>query len=94
MKWTTPIWSDPVGWSEKVAKTRFRIFILLLFHIYCVLMGLLMINKLLQSVQEGQVYRISTILEVGAFPIVIGGVFLPALYMYAVYRLLRIIKEK
>ena len=95
MKWSTPIWSDPIGWSEKVAKTKFRVFIFVLFHIIFVLAGFCGIYLLLQR-HEFQFDRTLTILALlgGAFPIFVVGIFNPALYLYAMHRLMRIIKEK
>ena len=96
MKWMTPIWSDPIGWSEKVAKTKFRVFIFILAHASFTIAGFFMIYSLLQRIHEFHSDCILTILALlgGAFPIFVVGIYLPALYIYAMHRLMRIIKEQ
>jgi len=27
MKWITPLWRDPIGWSDWVAKTKLRVLV-------------------------------------------------------------------
>ncbi len=45
MKWITPLWSDPIGWSDWVAKTKLRVIIWTLIHIAFVVWGIIMIQK-------------------------------------------------
>src|ERR1019366_3128125 len=82
MKWITPIWSDPVGWSEKVAKTKFRVCLWTVIHLCFVLFGLFAIYWLLQKVDAFQNSRALILLAVfaGAWPILFIGVGYPAMY--------------
>jgi hypothetical protein len=103
MKWITPLWSDPIGWSEAAAKTRLRMFILMSFHIAMTFLGLVifkMSNDMLFKMSNdpdlfGDVryLRILVVLD-GAMGIVLVGMILPAMYLYAMYRLLKIIREE
>lgn len=92
MKIIKPLWSDPVGWAEQVAKTKLRVFLWVLIHIVFVSIGLAGTYVLLQ---KGDVdadvgpYLIPAL----AGPIVIIGIYYPAMYLYAMYRLLKILKE-
>jgi uncharacterized membrane protein YcjF (UPF0283 family) len=96
MKWITPIWSDPVGWSEKVAKTKFRVCLWTVIHLCFVLFGLFAIYWLLQKVDAFQNSRALILLAVfaGAWPILFIGVGYPAMYLYAMHRLLTKLKTQ
>jgi uncharacterized BrkB/YihY/UPF0761 family membrane protein len=97
MKWT-PLWSDPVGWSEKVAKTKCRVFIWALIHLCFVSFGLVAIYWLQQKVYEfpdefrdrASLYAVLA----GAWPILFIGVGFPAMYLYAMYRMLTMLKAQ
>jgi hypothetical protein len=80
MKLITPLWSDPIGWSDWVAKTKLRILIWTLIHIAFVGGGIIM-------VQKGDIVA-------GAAPIVFVGVAYPCMYMCAMHQLLKILKQK
>ena len=82
MKWITPLWSDPVGWSEKVVKTDLRVFIGMLIQLTAILLGL---HKMTPN-------AFTTSGATGI--ILLFGVIFPCMYLYAMYRLLKIIKEK
>lgn len=71
---------DPVGWSEGVAKTKWRVVIFILLHIIAMSLGVLSI-VLSGSVAAGS----------GFFGLM--GVAFPALYLYAIHRLLRVIRK-
>ena len=98
MKLTT-IWSDPVGWSEKVAKTKCRVFIWALIHLCFVSFGLFAIYWLLQKVYElpdefhSRALIFYAVLA-GAWPILFIGVGFPAMYLYAMHRLLTMLKAQ
>ncbi len=80
MKWITPLWSDPIGWSEWVAKTKVHVLIWTLIHIAFVAWGLVMIQKF--GVMAG------------AFPIIFIAVAYPCLYLCAMHQLLKIAKQR
>ena len=81
MKWITPLWSNPIGWSEKIAKTELRVLICWMFHIIFVCLVLRKNYELDQTI---------AILPL----IVIFGLVFPCMYIYAIYRLLKVIREK
>lgn len=87
MKWITPIWSDPVGWSEAVAKTPLRIVSWVIIHIIFVTFALMQIYRLVPSDMDPHLKLL--IVFGAASPIYFVGVFFPAMYLYAIYRLLR-----
>jgi len=96
MKWITPIWSDPVGWSEWVAKTKWRVFIWVLIHLCFVSFGLFAIYWQLQKVGGFQDSRelILLVLSGAAGPILFIGVAFPAMYLYAMHRLLFMLRAQ
>ena len=100
MKLITPLWSDPVGWSEKVAKTKLRVFIWALIHIAFVLFGLCSIYWLLQKAFgiPGELgdSRPLILLAIagGAAPIVFIGIGYPVMYLYAMHRLLVMLRAQ
>ena len=96
MKWITPIWSDPVGWSEWVAKTKWRVFIWVLIHLCFVLFGLCAFYWLLQKVDGFRDSRelVLLVLLGAAWPILFIGVAVPAMYLYAMHRLLVMLKAQ
>ncbi len=81
MKRMTALWADPIGWSEGLAKTKIHVFIWTLIHLVLVLAGFLMMGNFDLAMR-------------GASPIVFIGVFFPSMYLYAMYRLLRMIRER
>jgi hypothetical protein len=95
MKLITPLWSDPVGWAEQVAKTKLRVLIWTLIHVCFVSAGIFSIYWLLQKLPAdpaGSTLSVYPILT-GACPIIFIGVVYPAMYLYAMHRLLRMVKE-
>ena len=95
MKCITPIWSNPIGWTEWIAKTPLRVTIWLLVHIGFVSAGFLMIYKQVMCLASTGTDRELVPLAImsGAFPIILIGVIFPALYLYAMYRLLKTIRK-
>ena len=82
MKWRTfALWRDPVGWSEQFVKTELRVFFWMLIHIFSVTWG---------------IYRIQRFnpLATGASIIIFFGIIFPCMYLYALYRLIRVIRKK
>lgn len=96
MKWITPIWSDPVGWSEWVAKTKLRVFIWVLVHLCFVSFGLFAMYWLLQKVDGFRENRELVLLALSgaAWPFVFIGVGFPAMYLYAMHRLLVMLRAQ
>jgi hypothetical protein len=92
MKLFTPLWSDPVGWAEQVAKTKLRVVLWILIHVGFVAGGLAGISWLLHKLPADSDASAYMIL-VGAAPIAFIGICFPAMYLYAMYRLLRIVRE-
>lgn len=92
MKLITPLSRNPVGWAEQVAKTKFRVFLWILIHIGFVAAGLGGIYWLLPKPHIDSPVTPYLFLA-GAGPIVFIGIWYPAMYLYAMYRLLKIIKE-
>jgi hypothetical protein len=92
MKLIAPLWRDPVGWAEQVARTKFRVFVWILIHIIFVAIGLAGTYTLLQK-SHGDADISPYLIPALAGPIVIIGIYYPALYLYAMYRLLKIVKE-
>jgi hypothetical protein len=91
MKLITPLWSDPVGWAEQVAKTKLRVALWILIHIAFVAIGLAGIYVLSQKAHPDTDVS-SYLIPALAGPIVIIGIWYPAMYLYAMYRLLKIVK--
>ncbi len=81
MKWMPGLWDDPIGFSEGLAKTKIHVLIWTLIHLVLVLAGFLMMGSY-------------DLVKRGAPPIVFIGVFYPSMYLYAMYRLLRMIRER
>jgi len=76
-----PLWSDPVGWSEQFAKTKLRVFIWILIHIASIPCALFLIIR-------------AQFLSAGIMLMGLIGISYPCMYIYAMHRLLRIIKDK
>src|SRR5690348_640239 len=91
MKLITPLWSDPLGWADQVAKTKLRVFLWTFIHVLFVAAGIVAIYWL---VQKAPADSPDTWLAVsaGACPIVFIGVLYPAMYLYAMHRLLKIVR--
>ena len=93
MKAIAPLWKDPVGWTEWLAKTKIQTLISTLIHTFFVLAGLHTIARSVSTNTEptGEV-PFSVVLSAGTTFLFIG-ILLPAMYFYAMYRLLKIIRE-
>jgi hypothetical protein len=90
MKWIKPLGGDPVGWSEKVAKTKMRVLSWTLIHFCFVAAGFLTIYWFFHAfddLRESRGFSLVALLS-GAAPILFVGVVYPALYLYALHRLL------
>jgi hypothetical protein len=91
MKLISTLWRDPVGWAEQVAKTKLRVFSWILIHVVFVALGLAGTYTLLQKA-HGDADVSPYLIPALAGPIVIIGIYYPAMYLYAMYRLLKIVK--
>jgi hypothetical protein len=92
MKSFTPLWSDPIGWAEQVAKTKLRVVLWILIHILFVAGGLASIYRLLSKL-HGDSDVTAYLILVGACPIIFIGIGFPAMYLFAMYRLLKVVRE-
>jgi hypothetical protein len=98
-KWFSPapIWSNPIGWSCGVGRSRARVITFIIIHIAFITFGLWSIYVLTRLLQKDdftdQLSWMSAVL-VGAMPIFFIGVFYPTLYLYAIYRLLQEIDKR
>ena len=92
----TPLWKDPVGWAEQAAKTKMRVLIFTLVHLGFVVVGLggiFWASGTVDVLNNPTLRRLVPIV-VDAGPILFIGVGYPAMYLYSMYRLLRIIREE
>jgi hypothetical protein len=92
----TPLWKDPVGWAEQIAKTKRRVLIFSLVQLVFVGGGLgciYWVSGDVEVLQNPRLQRLVPIL-VGAGPILGFGIGYPIMYLYALHRLLLIIKSE
>lgn len=96
MKWMTPLWRDPITWSEKMAGTKHRIVVFALVHLMMALFGMFVVYTGAQYVSEGSDPMLSplTVFIIGSGPVVIWGVLCPVAYLYAIHMLLRALKNE
>ena len=87
------IFSDPVKWAESAAKSKARLIIFIVSHI-----GLLMAawwTSYDSIVAKNRISDLSyTEFLVSSSQIVFIGAIFPSLYLYSMYRMIKIIKEK
>lgn len=87
------IFSDPVKWAESAAKSKTRLIIFIVSHI-----GLLMAalwTSYDSIVAKNRISDLSyTEFLVSSSQIVFIGAIFPSLYLYSMYRMIKIIKEK
>ena len=91
MKLITPLWSDPVGWADQVAKTKLRVLVWIFIHLLFVSAGIVAIHWFVQKMPTGSPDMWFAVLS-GACPIVFIGIVYPAMYLYAMHRLLKIVR--
>jgi hypothetical protein len=91
MKLIAPLWSDPAGWAEGVAKTKLRVIVWTIVHALFVSGGLSSIYWLAHKLPADLNLGWFPIL-MGAFPIAFIGVVFPAMYLYAMHRLLKMLR--
>ncbi|MCX7017136.1 MAG: hypothetical protein NTW86_32000 [Candidatus Sumerlaeota bacterium] len=95
MKRINHLWDDPVGWSERAAKSGLRVFATAFLHLAGVLVALFMIGFFVHlETKRGDTNTLGLILALGGLPIIFIGVALPAQYLYAMHRLLGMLKER
>jgi hypothetical protein len=95
LRWYAPIWKDPLGWARWVGNSR--------LHLVCAV-GLQLV---FWGIWIGSLLCFATVRSIGesgwlrqipfVFLLAVGfvaSVFIPATYLYALYRLIRIIDEK
>ncbi len=89
-------WIDPVSWSEQFAKTKLRVFIWALIHLVWGFGILISANAMIQrfrDVSSDYVNTSGTIIFGGLFILQLGIIY-PIMYLYAMHRLLRMLREK
>jgi hypothetical protein len=92
MKLIAPLWSDPVGWAEGVAKTKLRLCLSMLLHVVFVSGGILGTHWLMQKLPADSNVNWLVIMP-GGFVFALIGIILPATYLYAMHRLLKIVRQ-
>ena len=93
MRIYTPIWKDPVGWAEKAAKSKLRVIVWILIHTLVIAGSLACIYSLLRRLHADSEAWVSFI-HLGAGPIIVVGIILPANYLYVQFRLLKLLSEQ
>ncbi len=91
MKLIAPLWSDPVGWTEGVAKTKLRLCLSIFIHVVFVSGGILGTHWVVKKLPADSNLSWLAIMP-GGFAFALVGVVFPALYLYAMHRLLKIIR--
>lgn len=74
------LWSDPIRWSESVAKTKLHLLAYVLIQAICILYGLYQIH-------------LDNSISTGKHIILFAGIIMPSYYLYAMYRLLKFLRE-
>jgi hypothetical protein len=95
LRWYAPIWKDPLGWARWVGNSRVHLVCAVVFHLafFGIWIGSLFCFATVRTIGEpGALGHIPALfLCLVAF---FASVFVPAAYLYALYRLVRIIDEK
>jgi L-cystine uptake protein TcyP (sodium:dicarboxylate symporter family) len=94
LRWYAPIWKDSLGWARWVGNSR--------VHLACAVV----LQLAFWGIWTGCLLSFATVRSIGELgwlshlPLVfllavafVAGVFVPAAYLYALYRLIRIIDE-
>ena len=92
MKLITPLFSDPIGWAEFVAKTPTRIILAIFVHIGFIYWGFRQTARIINIQSSHDISAIDLMLT--NFPIMFIGIVDPALYFIAMHLLLRIMRKK
>jgi len=92
MKLIVPLWRDPVGWAEQVAKTRLRVLIWTFVHVCFVSGGILWIDTRVQQFSATS-HGVWFAVLIGASPIALIRIAYPAMYLYAMHRLVKIVRS-
>ena len=87
------LFSDPVKWAESVAKTKVRLMLYIVVHCGLLIAGLWHLHDSMSS--KGLITDVSyTELLSFSIPILIYGAIFPSMYLYSMYRMINVIKEK
>ena len=92
MKLIAPLWSDPVGWAEGVAKTKLRLCLWMLVHVLFVSGGILGTHWLAKKLPADPNLSWLVVMP-GGFAFAFIGILFPAMYLYAMHRLLKIVRQ-
>jgi len=95
LRWYAPLWKDPLGWARWVGNSKTHLACAVAFHL--ALWGV-WIGSLFAFATVHTITGVGVLSKIPAvFLCLLGffaGVFVPATYLYALYRLIRIIDEK
>ena len=92
LMWWCPIWKDPLNWSRWIGNNKIHLSIAIVFQVVIVSLYLMLL-LLLNSPSFPDSIRFYYIYLSWTFLFIIG-VEIPALLMYAIYRLLKTIDEQ
>jgi hypothetical protein len=84
---------DPVQWSSQIAKTKFRVFLFILVHFAFITWGLYSTYKLVISSPDIANFSFGQFLSFTNPLIYFIGVGYPAMYLYVIYRLLKMMNN-
>ena len=90
-----PIWKDPLGWARSVCNSRFRLACAVGFHLtMCGLwLGSLVSFATVRTIDGAGVFAQLPLISLCILGFFLG-VFAPVMYLYALYRIIRIIDEQ
>src|SRR5258707_12384608 len=94
LRWYAPIWKDPLGWARWVGNSRIHLVWSVLLQVaFCgIWIGSLFFFARVRSVGDSWLSHLPLAFLIAvAF---VASVFIPAAYIYSLYRLIAIIDEK
>jgi hypothetical protein len=90
---STPLYSDPIAWSQQVAKSGRRVVVWTVLHVCLISAGCLLVFWRLCALGLNPMVSLSTLL-MGFVPIVLMGMILPACYLNALHQLLNLLRDQ
>jgi hypothetical protein len=95
LRWYAPIWKDPLGWARWVGNSRIHLGCAVALQVaFCgIWIGCLFSFATVRSIGETGWFSHLPLVFLVAIAFV-ASVFIPAAYLYALYRLIGIIDEK
>ena len=87
------LFNNPIRWAESVARSKARLMLSIALHFALVLGGLwILYDSILLKAQINGLSYIEFLSS--SSPIFLIGLFLPSMYLYSMYRMIKTIKEK